>query len=64
VRIGSREQAAGEDDGLEEALGQIFRVAGTSPNRRDEGADRRVIALNKLVQRRGRLLAVARGLRE
>jgi len=63
-RIGESEQAAGEDDGLEKALGQIVRVAWTSRDRCDEGADRCVVPLSKLVERRGRIVAVARRFRE
>jgi hypothetical protein len=64
VRIRSHEQAAGQDDRLEEALGQILRIGGIARDRRNEGSDGRVIPLGEFVQRRGRLGAVAGSFRE
>jgi len=64
VRIRSHQQAAGQDDRLEEALGQILRIGRISSDSRNEGADGRVIPLGKFVQRRGRLGAVAGSFRE
>jgi hypothetical protein len=64
VRVGSPEQPAGEDDGLEETLGQILRVAVISSKGGNEGADGGVIPFGEFVQRRGRLIAVPRSFRE
>ena len=64
VRVGSSEQPAGEHDGLEETLSQIFRVVAISSDGGNEGSDGRVIPLGEFVQRRGRLVAAAGSLRE
>jgi hypothetical protein len=62
--IRPHEEAAGQDDGLEETLGQIFRIVGITGDGGNEGADGRVIPLGVFVQRRGRLGAVAGSCRE
>jgi hypothetical protein len=64
VRIRSHQQAAGQDDGLEETLGQILRIGGIARDSRNEGADGCVIPLGEFVQRRGRVGAVAGSFRE
>jgi hypothetical protein len=64
LRIRMHEQTAGEDGRLEETLRQILRVGGVLDDRRDEGLDRRVVPLGEFVERRGRLAAVPRRVRE
>jgi len=49
VRIRSHQQAAGQDDRLEEALGQILRIGGTAGDRRNEGSHGRVVPLGEFV---------------
>jgi len=64
VRVGLSKEPARQNDGLEETLGQIVRIAVISRDGGDEGADGRVIPLGKFVQRRGRLAAVAGSFRK
>ena len=58
VRICSHEEAARQDDRLEETLGQILCIGGIASDRRNEGADGRVIPLGEFAQRCGRVVAV------
>ena len=58
------EEPAGQDDRLEEALGQILRFGGIASDGRNERADGGVIPLGEFVQRRGRVGAVAGSFRE